>query len=226
MQTPNDVELLEMWRAGDKQAGQHLFLRYYNPVERFFINKISIGVGDLVQDTFLACVEGRDRLLDASKFRAYLFSVANNVLHTYLRKRYARGSENDVLEQSVQDVSPGPFTLVAEREEEYLLLHALRHLAIHYQVILELHFWEKLPASEISEILGLPVGTVKSRMRRGRQLLEQALARLAESPDLLQSTISNLDDWAERIRRLLADTGLPRDGTEEDGEPDVGADQN
>jgi RNA polymerase sigma-70 factor (ECF subfamily) len=219
MKDSDDGDLLERWRAGDMQAGQLLFLRYYDRIERFFINKVPAGVADLVQDTFLACLEGRDRLHDASKFRAYLFSVANNVLNTYLRKRYARGSEIDVLEQSVQDVSPGPFTLVAEREEEYLLLHALRHIAIHYQVILELHFWEKLPTSEISEILGLPVGTVKSRMRRGRELLEQSLTRLAESPDLLQSTISKLGDWAERIRRLLADVSLTRHVVEA-GEPD------
>jgi RNA polymerase sigma-70 factor, ECF subfamily len=215
----DDGDLLDRWRAGDMKAGQRLFLRYYDRVERFFINKISAGVADLVQETFLACLEGRDRLRDTSKFRAYLFSVAHNVLNAYLRKRYARGAEIDVLEDSVQDFSPDPFDVITDHEEERLLLLALRHIPIHYQVILELHYWEKLPTAEISDILDLPVGTVKSRMIRGRELLKQALTRLAESPDLLQSTISNLDDWVEKIRRLLGDIFLTPDATEDAGEP-------
>ena len=48
-----------------------LFERYYQAIERFFVNKVSVEVGDLVQQTFIACVEGRERIRDGCKFRSY-----------------------------------------------------------------------------------------------------------------------------------------------------------
>jgi DNA-directed RNA polymerase specialized sigma24 family protein len=54
-----DIELLEAWRGGDRRAGEQLFERHYAAVARFFRNKLEFGVDDLIQRTFLACVEGR-----------------------------------------------------------------------------------------------------------------------------------------------------------------------
>jgi len=61
---PSDAELLERWRSGDRDSGEALFERYYDTVERFFLNKIGDAISDLVQETFIRCVESRDRILD------------------------------------------------------------------------------------------------------------------------------------------------------------------
>ena len=53
---------------------------------------------------------------------------------------------------------------------------------------------------QIAEIIEVPVGTVKSRLQRGRRLLEEALAKLASSQALLQTTLSNLEQWAADLR--------------------------
>jgi RNA polymerase sigma-70 factor (ECF subfamily) len=196
----DDVVLLEGWRRGDAAAGEALFERYYDLVERFFLNKISGDTQDLVQETFIACVEGRDRVQDSSRFRSYLFSIAYNVLRGHLRKIYRGGQRLDLDELSVQQVAPGPGTQLGDRREQRLLLEALRGIPVDYQVILELHYWEQMTTEDMAEVLSLPVGTVRSRLRRARELLEQAMGRLAESPAELQSTLTRLDDWAERCR--------------------------
>lgn len=203
--SPSDTELLDRWRRGDNAAGQMLFERYFEMIERFFLNKAPDHVDDLVQETFLGCLKSRDQVQDSSKFRSHLFAIAYHALGTHLRKVY-RGREHlDLSEVSVQDISPSPRTLMNQRSEQGLLLEALRSIPVEHQMVLELHYWESLTTEKIAEVLGMPVGTVRGRLRRARELLEQAMARLAESPALLESTRGRLDDWAEDCRRRLSD---------------------
>ena len=202
-----DAELLICWRGGDQRAGEQLFNRYYPMVERFFINKLSSEVDDLVQETFKVCVESRDRVMTPDKFRAFMMSIAYRVFCAHLRQRYRTSEDStDWSQVSVQSLSPSPSSLVADRRELRLLLEGLREIPLDYQVILELHYWEDMTTSEIAAILSTPVGTIRSRLRRGRELLEQAMSRLAQSPDELQSTLSRLEDWA----RLCFDEGTRR----------------
>jgi RNA polymerase sigma-70 factor (ECF subfamily) len=200
---PNDAELLERWRCGDKAAGEMLFERYFAAVERFFVNKAPEHVDDLVQETFLGCLKSRDHLSDSGKFRSHLFAIAYHVLGTHLRKVYLGRKRLDFTEISMHDLAPGPGSLLAHRDEQRLLLEALRKIPVDHQVLLELHYWEALTTEEISAVLGVPVGTVRGRLQRARALLEQAMERLANSPILLESTRDRLDDWVADCRRRL-----------------------
>lgn len=197
-----DVELLQRWRNGDTDAGEALFERYYSPIARFFRNKISADISDLVQETFAACVEGRDRLQIDGNFRAYIFSVARNILCAQLRSKYRGGAEVDFEHISVQDLRPGPGSLLAHRREQRLLLDALRRIPVNYQILLELRYWEQLRTAEIAEILDLPHATVRTRLRRARDLLNEAMAGLAQSKQELENTLANFDDWAKECRNL------------------------
>jgi RNA polymerase sigma-70 factor, ECF subfamily len=140
---------------------------------------------------------------DSSRFRSYLFSIAYNVLRGHLRKLYRGGHQLDLDEMSIQQVAPGPGTQLGERREQRLLLEALRAIPVDYQVILELHYWEQLTTEDMAEVLKMPVGTARSRLIRARKLLEEAMSRLAGSPVELESTMTRLDDWAERCRLAM-----------------------
>ncbi|MCG8420987.1 MAG: sigma-70 family RNA polymerase sigma factor [Proteobacteria bacterium] len=199
----SDAELLARWRDGDRSAGAALFERYYDAIERFFANKVSVAVGDLVQDTFRACLEGRDRLNDPQKFRSYLFSIAYNVLRVHIRKKHRNGAAVDMEETSMESLLPGPRSVLARREEERLILQALRSIAVQYQVILELYYWEEVRVKEIARILDIPPGTAGRHLQRARQTLEDKLRELAENPALLSSTLANLEDWARSWQRKL-----------------------
>jgi RNA polymerase sigma-70 factor (ECF subfamily) len=196
----SDIELLDSWRDGDSRAGNELFNRHFDSVCRFFANKAPNEVDDLIQRTFLACVEGRDRFRGEASFRGYLFGVARNVLRRYYRDKRYHDERFDPLVVSVHDLGPGPSLLIADKREQELLLHALRRLPMDHQITLELYYWENMSGSELAEVLEVPEGTVRGRIRRAKTLLEAALAELAESPQQLETTMANLEGWARGLR--------------------------
>jgi RNA polymerase sigma factor (sigma-70 family) len=198
----SDAELLAAWRAGDKPAGERLCRRHAPAIVRFFRNKVSSPVEDLVQQTFLALLEGHERLADPSKLRGYLFGIAHNVLRGHLRE-LSRGRQIDEGVSSLAELDPGPTSALARKREQQLLLLALRRLPIQHQVALELYYWENLNTVEIAEILGLSVSAMRSRMARARSLLEAELGKLAESEVELHSTIERLDGWVAQIRERM-----------------------
>lgn len=199
----DDDALLEAWRAGDRQAGAELFSRHYDLVVRFFVNKVGVEEQpDLVQRTFLACVEGRDRV-QPGRFRNYLLGIAFRMLYKHYDRRRGERARLDYGSVSVQDLDPSPSQVAAKEDEQRLLLAALRRIPLDYQLVLELVYWEGFGAQRIAEILELPLGTAKTRIRRGRQLVEEQLEALARSPQLLESTRMNLERWAQGLRELV-----------------------
>jgi RNA polymerase sigma factor (sigma-70 family) len=198
--TPSDLELLDAWRNGDGRSGELLFRRYFGQLNRFFHNKTDIGVEDLIQNTFLALVEGRDRFREASSFRTYLFAIAHNVLCAHYR-RIARTV--DFQQTSIVDLGASPSGPMTRRDEHAVLLRALRSLPLDYQVMLELAYWEDMKGPEIAEVLGIPSNTVRGRLSRARAALREALEQATIAPALLRSTLSDLDGWARSIRGEL-----------------------
>ena len=217
MSGEDDGALLTAWGQGDKAAGGILIDRYFSPVCRFFANKLPDDVEDLVQKTFLACVEGRDRIRERASFRSYLFAVAHNILRRHLRERTKiqdtqddRGT--DALDRCVlAEVTPSPSTIVADRKEQRLLLLGLRRLTLPQQVALELYFWERMSAAQIGEVLGSPEGTIRTRIRDGRLRLAEHIDALRNDPGGIPTTASDVDGWAERIAAMLEQWKPPDD---------------
>jgi RNA polymerase sigma-70 factor (ECF subfamily) len=198
---PTDAELLERWRANDSASGEVLFERYYHMVERFFLNKVSNAVPDLVQETFTRCVKNREKI--NKQFRLYIFGIAYNVLKAHLRQRYRNDQRFDAGETSIRDLEPGPATLVVRRREHRLLLEALREIPVDDQVMLELHYWDNLTTEEISEALGIPAGTARGRLQRARDKLGDVMHRLTQSSEDPTTTVACLEDWAKDCRAHL-----------------------
>ena len=199
----SDIELLDAWREGDRKAGSELFERHFDSVCRFFANKIDRDVDDLVQRTFTACVEGKERFRGQSSFRTYLFGVAHNVLRSHLRKRKREGDRFEIGISSVFDMGLNPTVLVAQRKEQMLTLQALRRIPLDHQVVLELYYWEEMTAADLAEVLDLPEGTVRGRIRRAKKLLEEQLVALSDDEAILQSTVSGLESWARSLRQKV-----------------------
>jgi RNA polymerase sigma-70 factor (ECF subfamily) len=207
---PTDNDLLEGWRGGDTASGETLFERYYDTLERFFRNKVSNALPDLVQETFTRCVESRLRIKE--DFRLYVFGIAYHVLIEHFRKRKRDGHPLDVEDSSVQDLDPkpGPCTLAAKERADRMLLEGLRSIPVSDQVILELYFWEDLTADEIACVLSIPFGTARGRLKRARNKLGAVMHRLSESPQDLKSTVARLEDWARECLKHLDGCAAPK----------------
>ncbi|MCB9750716.1 MAG: RNA polymerase sigma factor [Myxococcales bacterium] len=200
-----DLELARAWRRGDRAAGEQLFERHYAAVARFFRNKVDDDAADdLVQKTFLACVEGLERFREQASFRTYLFAIAYRLLCRLYRARRRHPAPIDFDVVTVQALDPSPSAIVARRDEQRLLLEALRRLPFNYQVALELVYWESMTAADAAAVLEIPLGTAKTWIRRARQALTRTLGELSTSDELLRSTLSNLSDWARSLRDQLA----------------------
>lgn len=198
----SDLERLEAWRSGDQAAGRELLERHYEPLARFFRNKVGADAPDLVQRTMLACIESRDRFRGTASFRTYLFTIARNELCAYFRRSR---HEVDLGEQSIADLGTSPSAALGGRQEQRLLLEALRRVSIDAQITLELYYWEKLNTREIAEVLGIPAATVRSRLRLARDAVEAQLAALSLSRKALTSTVEGFERWMRSMQARLPD---------------------
>src|SRR5690349_3448133 len=104
---PSDLELLARWRGGDNNAAGELIKRHFPMLERFFATKARSHEEDLIQSTFVACVEARDAFRGDSSFRTYLYKLARMQLYAHYRKEY-RTRELDFTTTSVCDLGTSP----------------------------------------------------------------------------------------------------------------------
>ena len=201
-----DEKLYRSWVAGDRDAGGQLIERYFESIGRFVATKLSDPgeVQDLISQTFEVCQKTLGRFEERSSFRTYLFGIANNVVRDHIKKKQ-RKPDVDFRVTCIADLGPTPSLVLGDEKEQQLLLAALRAIPFEMQVIVELSFWEGMTRHQIAEVLELPPGTVASKLRRAKTALEAELERLAASPDLLESTLHGLRDWAREIREQFAD---------------------
>ncbi len=204
----SDAELLTAWQSGDREAGNALVDRHFDAMTRFFRNKVCSedDVAELVGQTFLGCTSGKDRYRGDAGVRQFLYAIAHNVLRKYIRNRYKRLSEHvDFAAVCIQDVDPAsPSSIIAHKREAQSLVQALREIPVEDQVVLELMYFEGLSGSELASVLGVPEGTVRGRLARGKQRLrDKVAALLARAPGLgnVAVTPEQLDTWAGELRR-------------------------
>lgn len=197
-----EAELYRAWVAGDRNAGARLIERALPSVSRFFANKVVATAEheDLVAMTFERCAKSLGGWRGAGSFRGYVLGIALNVLRDELRRRappVPMGSASHAAR------GPSPSAALADRDEQRLLLAGLRAIPIEYQTVLELQLFEDLSRDECATLLGVPAGTVASRVRRARELLAAAVEQLAGTLALAETTVSGIDAWARSVRERL-----------------------
>jgi RNA polymerase sigma-70 factor (ECF subfamily) len=194
-----DANLLAAWREGDRKAGNTLLDRHFDALYRFFWNKVD-EPDELVQQTLVACVTGRERIHDGDSFRAYMFAVARNRLYTFWEDTKRERARIDFGTVSAVDLGRSPSKVAVARAEHRLLLRALRSIPIDDQMILELHYWESMSGTALAAALGIPEGTVRGRLRRAKRSLQANLRDLqAETGD--EDTMSGgLQSWARQLK--------------------------
>jgi RNA polymerase sigma-70 factor (ECF subfamily) len=196
----SDRELLAAWARGDTSCGEQLFRRHYRGLYSFLGSKLSEGIDDVVQATFMTVLASADGFRGDSSFKTFLFGVARHKVLHYFRGSRERERPFDPGESSVASVDESPSRVVVIREEEQLLLTALRALPLDYQITLELHYWEDMTTREIAGVLETSPGTIKSRLHRARALLREQIEATVASEALRRSTLDGLEAWARSMR--------------------------
>jgi RNA polymerase sigma factor (sigma-70 family) len=173
-----DLVQLQRWRDGDRAAGEVLFERHFESMCRFFATKCAGDADELVQRTFLACVQAKAQFRAESTFRTYLFTVARNELYHYLEKLRREGGRLDVSITSLAELVTTPVTRIARDAERQRMLDAMRTLPIEQQTMLELHYWEELDIGALSEVFETTTGAMRVRLHRARAALREKLEKI------------------------------------------------
>lgn len=159
-------------QLGEPAAFDDLISRWQGPLWAF-IRRLAgndDAAGEILQDVWIRVLRGIPRLREASKLRAWLFGIARRTLMDRLRDQYARAPPADVDVEAIADESP-----VDADDDLALLEDALDGLPLVEREAVTLFYLQELSLNEIAETLGVPVGTVKSRLHRARRLLRQAI---------------------------------------------------
>lgn len=152
---------------------------------------------DLVQETFLKAYRAYDQFTPGTNLKAWLFRILKNTFINEYRKRQAAPPESDfaAIEESFEgQIAPEAGGQIKNPEEEALerafdenVQRALDALPPDYRMAVLLADIEGFSYKEVAEILEIPVGTVMSRLYRGRRMLEEAMLRYARSRGYLRA---------------------------------------
>jgi RNA polymerase sigma-70 factor, ECF subfamily len=175
-----ELALAERIRAGDLVAFRLVVEKYQDAM----VNYLSRLTGsrhtaeDLAQEVFLRFYQKREQYREDGRLGGYLYRMATNLAiseHRRARRRRLLTMAFLFAEEGSDGASPQ--TRLLESEEQRLVAEAIARLPLAYRVPLCLHEIEGLPLGEVSAVTGLPEGTLKSRLSRGRAQLQKAIAR-------------------------------------------------
>jgi RNA polymerase sigma-70 factor (ECF subfamily) len=177
-----------MWRVqmnDDAHAFAQLMRRWEGPIQRLCARMLGDPQKgeDLAQDTFARIFAKRKEYEPKGKFSTFLWRVALNLCYDELRRLKRRPespldeeSEEDCGISSFQSTMPGPDAQLVAQEQCELVRQAVLRLPDAYRSVVVLRHYENLKFREIAEVLGIPEGTVKSRMAEALSQLHKRLS--------------------------------------------------
>jgi RNA polymerase sigma-70 factor (ECF subfamily) len=175
---PDGVALSAM-AAGDPAGLGELFNRHAAALMTYLLTILRDrqAAEDVLQETLIAVWRGAGGFAGRSSTRTWLFAIARRRAATALRRSGAGLADRTVeLPDDQPGAAPGPEELVMRRADVDRVGRAARTLSPAHREILLLACVHDMTGTEIGEILGVPTGTVKSRLARARQALVRALA--------------------------------------------------
>ncbi|MFH1009426.1 MAG: sigma-70 family RNA polymerase sigma factor [Candidatus Latescibacterota bacterium] len=187
----SDEELLQDTIKGDLRAFDIIVRRYRDRLLNFAFRYLgdATTAEDVVQETFLRAFRKKEEYRATARFSTWLFTVAGNLAKNELRRRkrwrFTSLGWNEDAEQHIEipDDRPQPDTLAETEIATEAIQEAIESLPPSHRQAVILSDIQGLAYEEIAQIVGCPLGTVKSRINRGRLRLQKKLTRLGYLPD-------------------------------------------
>ena len=184
--SPTDEELIARFQNGDVYAFEQIVHRYKNPLINFVYHFLGdrIDAEDVVQETFLRVFRNKHLYRNIAKFSTWIYTIAGNLAKTELRRRRRRKllSLSQMGYEDKEYELPDPFAstdrIVTTRMNEKEIHDAINALPVKFKEVVVLRDIQEFSYEEISKILKIPIGTVKSRVNRGRLRLQKKLQHL------------------------------------------------
>ena len=180
----SDEELITEFQQNNTiQAFEILVQRYKNPLTNFVYRFLGDyeACTDVVQETMIKFYKNKDSYKSIAKFSTWIYTIAGNLARTEYQRRRRRqffsinsqSEENESFE--IPDESFRPDVITDSGIKDKIIQNALMKISQTYREAVILRDIQELSYEEISEILGIEIGTVKSRINRGRAQLQKLL---------------------------------------------------
>lgn len=177
-------ELIRKCKKGDRAAFDELCEKYYSRVINIAYGMLSNhdDACDAAQETFFRVYKSIGLFKEQSSFTTWLYRITTNICSDILRRRQRNTnivSISQVAEEKkdidIKDNEPTPEESYEITERQLAVRQAISELREEYRVVITLCDIEGMSYDEIAEVLGLPSGTVKSRINRARNSLKKIL---------------------------------------------------
>jgi RNA polymerase sigma-70 factor (ECF subfamily) len=192
-QRREDDELVRRLRAGEEAAYEALLARFQQPVYNLAFRLLSNpgGASDVVQEVFLKVFRNVGHFRRQSSLKTWIYRITVNEAHNQRRWFFRHRSREVGLDdetdeggsRTVADSGRSPFDCAFDREKHELIENALARINPLFREVVVLRDIEDLSYEEIAEVMQISLGTVKSRIMRGREALRGELTgRLEAEP--------------------------------------------
>lgn len=174
-----DEQIFARYIEGDKTAFDELVERYYKQIYRFLVRFTGRPhlAEDLIQDVFVKVYRSASTFDSSKKFRPWLYSIAANRARDALRSAgrsekqiFIQKNAGDDEQMSLEHLLPGspssPDMQMIAQETSEKVKAALQEMPDNLREILILAYYDQMPYKEIADSLGIPLGTVKSRLHK------------------------------------------------------------
>ncbi|PKL48229.1 MAG: RNA polymerase subunit sigma-24 [Planctomycetes bacterium HGW-Planctomycetes-1] len=184
----DEASLVSQARAGNMASVEKLILKYqdrvYNTILKICGNEADAA--ELAQDAFLKAIEGLKKFRGESSFYTWLFRIAVNLTLNFCKKnaklsfqslqeQLDEGTERQLKDYLIDKSIAEPSELAAKKEVHSLIVRAVEKLEPEQRAVVVLRDIEQMSYNEIAETLEMEIGTVKSRIARGRKNLREIL---------------------------------------------------
>ena len=185
---PTDEDLISRFQEGDVYAFEQIVQRYKDPLTNFVYHFLGnrIDAEDVVQETFLRVYRNKHLYRRIAKFSTWIYTIASNLAKTELRRRRRRKVFSvsqmgyDQKDYDLPDGNLNPEQVVDGGMKGDIIREEIEALPVKFREVVVLRDIDEFSYEEISEILKIPIGTVKSRVNRGRLRLQKRLQHLLE----------------------------------------------
>ena len=182
-----DEEVVELIKSGEVDAFEMLVERYQRRLVNYIYRMISDyeAASELCQEVFLKVYSSMDKYNPEYKFTTWVHRIASNATIDWLRKKRVEtysletplgGEDGPTFSQQVPSTDLGPLSQLEMAQLQGRIEKAIAELPVIYRELIVLRHLNDLSYDEIAEALDLPLGTVKNRIFRGREMLKVALA--------------------------------------------------
>lgn len=195
LRTYSDEDVMELFQGGYDEAFTEIVNRYRERIHNFIFRytRNHLDCEDIVQETFFRVYRSKHKYERIARFSTWLYTIANNLIRTHHRKtsRYQmvsifEGEDSDKeLYIDLVDVANTPDVSLHENVMVECIQKALDKIPSEFRDILIMRDIQSLTYEEIMEITGLPMGTVKSRINRGRARVQVLLQKYSDGETYL-----------------------------------------